>query len=88
MSSNTFTFPRIQLTQEIVRRIVDTVHPERIVLFGSAARDELKPTSDMDLLVVVASGTHRRQTAQKIYAALISVEFPVDVVVVTSEDIQ
>jgi predicted nucleotidyltransferase len=70
-----------------VRRIISAVHPLKIVLFGSAARDQLNPHSDLDLLVVVPPGTHRRKTAQKIYRHLIGVDFPVDVVVVTEEDI-
>ncbi len=37
---------------EIVRRIVEAVEPERIILFGSAARCEMGPHSDIDLLVV------------------------------------
>lgn len=70
-----------------VARILSAAHPLKIVLFGSAARGELGPHSDLDLLVVVSPGTHRRKTAQLIYRQLIGVDFPVDVVVVTDEDI-
>jgi predicted nucleotidyltransferase len=38
--------------QEIVRRIVAAVRPEKIILFGSAAREEMGPDSDLDLLVI------------------------------------
>lgn len=71
-----------------VRRIISAVHPLKIVLFGSATRGELSPHSDLDLLVVVPPGIHRRKTAQKIYRHLIGVDFPVDIVVVTEEDIE
>lgn len=37
---------------EIVRGIVSAVRPDRIVLFGSAARGAMKSGSDLDLLVV------------------------------------
>jgi len=37
--------------EEIIRRIVQVAQPERIILFGSAARGEMKPHSDVDLLV-------------------------------------
>jgi Nucleotidyltransferase domain len=47
---------------EIIRRVVETAQPEKIVLFGSAARGELGPSSDVDLLVVkggkFAAGIH------------------------------
>ena len=39
---------------EVVRRLVAAFRPERIYLFGSAARGEAGPDSDYDLLVIVA----------------------------------
>lgn len=41
--------------EEIVRRVVEAAEPERIVVFGSAARGEAGMGSDVDLLVVKAS---------------------------------
>ena len=38
--------------EEIVRRIVEVAGPERIILFGSAARGHVGPNSDVDLLVI------------------------------------
>lgn len=73
--------------REIVRRIVEVAQPEKIVLFGSAARDEMGPNSDVDVLVV-KSGVHRRKLAGEIYMNLIGVGQAVDVVVVTPEDIE
>jgi predicted nucleotidyltransferase len=73
---------------ETVRRIVKTVQPKKIILFGSAARGEMTPNSDIDLLVVVPSGRHRRKSAQKIYRNLIGVGFAVDIVVVTEDDVE
>ena len=34
---------------EIVRRVVETAQPEKIILFGSAARDEMGPNSGAGL---------------------------------------
>jgi predicted nucleotidyltransferase len=78
---------RQKVLDEIVRRIVEVAQPEKIILFGSAVRGELKPNSDVDLLVV-KSGVHRRRLAQDIYMNLIGVGQAVDVVVVTPEDIE
>lgn len=72
---------------EIVRRIVEVAAPEKIILFGSAARGEVGPNSDIDLLVV-KSGIHRRRLAQTIYMNLFGVGYAVDVIVVTPEDIE
>lgn len=55
---------------ELVKRIVDTVQPLRVILFGSAARGSVRPDSDVDLLIVMPEGTHRRRTAQHLYRML------------------
>ena len=38
---------------EIVHRLVATLHPDRIYLFGSRARGDAGPDSDYDLLILV-----------------------------------
>ena len=43
------------LMDEIVRRIVEEIHPEKVILFGSRARREARPESDVDLLVIAKS---------------------------------
>ena len=73
---------------EVIQRIRQVAQPEKIILFGSAAREEMGPSSDLDLLVVAPRGTHRRRLAQTIYRSLIGVGHPVDLVVVTPEDIE
>jgi len=73
---------------EVVRRIVDASHPDRIILFGSAARGEVGPDSDSDLLVVKAGVPHRRRFAQDIHMRLSGVGASVDLIVMTPEDIK
>jgi predicted nucleotidyltransferase len=38
-----------KLMDELVRRIVEVIHPEKVILFGSRARTETRPESDIDL---------------------------------------
>lgn len=76
-----------ELADEAVKRIREVASPLRIVLFGSGARGHMGPNSDLDLLVVVPTGWHRRKTAQQIYRRLADLGFAIDVVVVTEEDI-
>lgn len=72
---------------EVIERIVEVARPERVILFGSPARDEMGPHSDIDLLVV-KDGVHRRDLAGRIYQGLVGVGIAVDVIVVTPEDIE
>ena len=73
--------------QEIVSRIVDKAHPERIILFGSEARQQSGTRSDIDLLIV-KSNVHHRRLAMDLYEALADIGQPVDLIVVTPEDIE
>lgn len=68
---------------ELVRRIVETVHPLRIILFGSAARREMTPDSDVDVLVVMPDGTHRLQAASELHMRMLGLHMPVDILVTT-----
>jgi type I restriction enzyme S subunit len=73
--------------REIVRRIVAAVSPEKIILFGSAAKGEMGPDSDVDLLVVKAN-VHRRKTAQALHMRLRGIPVSVDLIVATPEDLE
>ncbi len=73
---------------EIVRRIVEVAHPDRIILFGSAVWGTMTPDSDVDLLVVTRGPAHRGHLTEAIYMNLIGVGQAVDIVVVTPEDVE
>jgi predicted nucleotidyltransferase len=68
---------------ELVRRIVGVTNPLRILLFGSAARGDMRPGSDLDVLVVMPEGTHRRQTAQALHEQMVGFPVSVDILVTT-----
>ena len=72
----------------LVGEVVKRVNPLRIVLFGSAARDESGERSDIDLLVVMPEGVHRRRTAQKLYREIKGLRVPFDIVVATAQDLE
>jgi len=72
--------------REILRRIVEVAEPERIILFGSAARGEMGSDSDIDLLVVKEGDFDHGRLLGDIYEALYGVGRAVDVVLVTAED--
>jgi predicted nucleotidyltransferase len=80
------TGPTAEVVEEVVRRVVQVASPEKIILFGSAARGEAGRESDVDLLVVKA-GADPLDVARRIYQHLFGVGAAVDVVVVTPEDV-
>jgi predicted nucleotidyltransferase len=67
----------------IKRRIVTHFRPERIVVFGSQARGDATPDSDIDLLVVVDDGRDRSQLLRSIRLALVDVAVAKDIFVTT-----
>lgn len=72
----------------MVQRIVERFQPLRIVLFGSHARGEGGPDSDVDLLVVLPQVVSHRSERLKIRAALNGIGLAKDVVVATPEEIE
>lgn len=74
--------------EEIVRRVVKVARPEKIVLFGSGARETSSTHSDLDLLVITPGGIHRGRMTEEIYMSMKGVGQAVDIVVVTQEDVE
>ena len=78
----------IEGLDEIIRRIVRVAAPEQIILFGSTARGEAGPQSDLDLLVIKAGDVHHHELMATIYNALDGIDRVVDIIVATTEDIE
>jgi len=71
---------------EIVRRLIEALHPERIYLFGSRARGDAGPDSDYDLMVVVphvSEPAHR--LAQRAHSVLWGLGTAADILVWSRE---
>lgn len=73
---------------EMVRRIVSQFHPEKIILFGSHARGEAGPDSDVDLLVVMQPQGPKRERLVEIYGLLAGVGISKDVIIATPEELE
>ncbi len=72
----------------MVRQIVAEFDPDKIILFGSHARGEAGPDSDVDLLVVMSVKGSKRAKQLEIRAAVHNVHVPKDIVVSRSEEFQ
>jgi uncharacterized protein len=72
--------------QEMVDRIVKRFDPEKIILFGSHARGDAGPDSDVDLLVVMPVTGSKREKQLEIRAVLRGIQLAKDVIVSRPED--
>src|SRR5260370_11963824 len=74
------------LIDRMVKRIVKKFRPEKIILFGSHARGDAGPDSDVDLLVVMSLEGPKHDKAVEILGALDDIVVPTDVIVTSPED--
>lgn len=77
-----------KILHEIIKRIVKVADPERIVMFGSAARGEMGPNSDIDLLVIKKGVNNPRDIAADIYLSLYGIGEAVDIIVASPEQVE
>ena len=73
--------------ETMIDRIIRDFHPLRLVLFGSHARGDAHPESDVDLLVVLPHVTNKRQVTVEIRRALTDLPVCKDIVVTTPEEL-
>ncbi len=72
---------------EMVDRLVRQFRPLRIILFGSQARGDAHPDSDVDLLVVLSHVEDKHASMVAMLGALRDLPVSKDVVVTTPEEI-
>ena len=53
----------------VARAVAEAVRPDRVILFGSRARGDFRPDSDIDLLIVTGPGPVDRRAYQRTSAA-------------------
>ncbi|MCX5758484.1 MAG: nucleotidyltransferase domain-containing protein [Candidatus Hydrogenedentes bacterium] len=76
------------LVERIVGDIVSAVHPKRIILFGSRARGNAAPESDVDLVVVYDGPRSKRDVQLEIRRLFAHPGFSMDLFVMTSEELE
>lgn len=74
--------------ERMVKRIVEGFEPQKIILFGSYATGTYGPDSDVDLLVIMDVEGSKKEVAIQIDRTLIDRRIPIDIVVVTPEDVE
>jgi predicted nucleotidyltransferase len=76
------------ILKNIVARVVDLAHPDKIILLGSAARGQMGPNSDVDLLLIKSGRFSRSRLMEKIYMGLGGLGEPVDIIIVSPEEVE
>ena len=76
-----------ELISTMTERIVRDFHPVQIILFGSHARGDAHPQSDVDLLVVFSELADKRKTTVDIRRALADLPMAKDILVATPEEL-
>lgn len=76
-----------KVLKKLVDLIVDSVSPNKIVLFGSRARGDARIDSDYDLLVVKADVENERSLSRAIYRRMLDedIDVSVDIIAVDAE---
>jgi len=77
-----------QVLSEITRRILAVSDPVKIILFGSYARDDFGPDSDLDLLIIMEGVDSPRAESVHLRRSLRGLLVPVDIIVATPEQIK
>jgi len=76
---------------EMTNAIVDAVHPEQVILFGSRARGEAHATSDIDLIVIesepFSASRSRRKEMARVCRALARYSIPIDILLYSREEL-
>ena len=81
-----------EVLKQMVQEIVRAVDPEEIWLFGSRARGEAGPDSDVDLLIVerepFGPGRSRWQEVSRLYDVAADLRVPMDILVFSRDEVE
>lgn len=76
------------LITEIVKRLVASAHPRKVILFGSYARGNPGPDSDIDILVIEDTVQSRFKEMVRLRRTLRGIPIPIDVLVISKEEFE
>ena len=76
-----------EIVKQMTQRIVECFAPRKIIAFGSWARGEVTPDSDIDFLVIMPYGDSKRDCQVAIRRELKDFRIPKDIIVATDEEI-
>lgn len=81
---------RLVEAKKLARTLVKNYKPEKIILFGSAARGDYHADSDIDLLIIKPSAKKKAYRIKEVFESLRKMPrtYPLDPIVYTPEEIK
>ena len=76
------------LVERVTQKIVEAIHPDKIILFGSRAKGTATEESDIDLVVVYSGPKSTRDVRREINRLFIPRDFSMDVIVMRPEEME
>jgi len=76
------------LIAEAGRRLAEAAPDAKVIVFGSHARGNVRPGSDLDLLVVEPKLSSRREEFVRLREALGGMGVPIDLIVVSADHVE
>jgi predicted nucleotidyltransferase len=80
------------LLKSMTETIVEELHPEEVILFGSHAKGTERAGSDVDFLVVLPNSEEtrrqRRRLTGRVYRRLAAFPVPKDILVYTRDEVE
>lgn len=76
------------LLEHVTKTIVERFRPKRIVVFGSHARGDARPDSDLDIFVEMETPRRPPERAIEVSSVFGLRSWPLDVVVYTPEEVR
>ncbi|MEA1996264.1 MAG: nucleotidyltransferase domain-containing protein [Gemmatimonadota bacterium] len=80
-----------EVIEQMVKTIVNEVSPEQIILFGSRAKNQSHPDSDVDLLIIenepFGKDRSRKEETGKLWRALAHFQVPLDILLYSRHEV-
>ncbi len=76
------------LIESITQRIVEAIHPERVILFGSHARGDSQSDSDLDVFVEWETAESRLDRYMKVLSLFHGRHWSMDLIVMTPKEVE